>query len=353
MSVPSMAQVFAQLHARGFVADAEPPALAPLPAGTPWFVRVMAGFGAWLGGIFLLGALMALFSMALRSGGGMMVLGMLLIGGAFALYRAAKGSEALQQLGLACSMAGQFALAFGMDEALHLSNAQTAGMLVLLQAFLVVVMDGALHRYLSTLFAAAAGFYFLDHIHAVPLGGAVLAVAVTWIWLTESRWTAAGRAPWLRPVGYALALALLFWQAPFSLDFWRWGHRDVPAFVLPYWIAPLAYGLCLAVTAAMLAREHAPRAWPRWMAAALVVSGVAWLAPGLIAALLVLLLGANRGSRILCGLALLAAAWYLGAYYYQMQITLLAKSGVMVASGALLIVLRFLMSWLWKEPVRV
>jgi len=350
MSAPSMQQVFAQLHARGLVADPQPPALAPLPASTPWFVRVMAGFGAWLGGIFLLGAMMALFSIAMRSGGGMMVLGMLLLGGAFGLYRAARGGEALQQLGLAFSMAGQFALAFGMDEALHLSSTQTAGMLVLLQALLVVVMDGAVHRYLSALFAAVAGFYFLQDIHAVPLGGAVLAAAVAGIWLTESQWTAAGRAPWLRPVGYALALALLFWEAPFSLDWWRWGRREVPAFVMPYWIAPLAYSACLAVTAAMLARPHAPRAWPRWMAAALVVSGAAWLAPGLIAALLVLLLGANRGSRILCGLALLAAAWYLGAYYYQMQISLLAKSGVMVASGAVLIALRFIVSWLWKAP---
>jgi uncharacterized membrane protein len=44
-----------------------------------------------------------------------------------------------------------------------------------------------------------------------------------------------------------------------------------------------------------------------------------------------------------------AALWYLGAYYYQMQLTLLEKSGVMLATGTVLIALRFALAALWPE----
>jgi uncharacterized membrane protein len=349
MSALPIADVFAELKARGLVADAQLPPLAPVPAGTPWYVRVMAGFGAWLGGLFLLGSMMALFSVVAKSPGGMLTLGVFALAGAFGLYQVARGSDALEQLGLACSMAGQFAFGFGMEEMFHWDMAALSGFLFVLQVGLVVAMNGVLHRYLSALFAAIAAHWFLYKAQAVPLGGAVLAALVTWIWLNEAAWTAARRATFWKPVGYALALALLFWQAPLSLRWlFSWGRENL-VFAVPGWVAPLAYALCLAAAVGWLARRQAPRAWPRWVAAALLVSAVAWLAPGLLAALLVLILGAAAGNRILVGLALLAAAWYLGAYYYQMQITLLEKSAVMLATGAVLIGLRFALSWLWPK----
>jgi uncharacterized membrane protein len=331
------------------VADAQAPELPPRPLGTPWYVRVMTGFGAWLGGLFLLGWLMALFSLVLRSSDGMLILGVSVLIAAFFLYRVARDSEAVQQLALACSMAGQFSLAFGAQEAFHWDTITLAGFLCMLQTFLALVMAGVLHRFLSAWFAAMAGYYFLFQVQAVAFGGALLAVAVTWLWLNEAMWTAARRAPLLRPVGYALALALLFWEAPFSL---RWAldwHYDALRLGVPYWLAPLAYSLCVAAAAGILARRYAPAKAVAWVLAAVLVCAAGWLAPGLLAALLVLILGQATGRRVLVGLALLAAVWYLGTYYYQMQITLLQKSGVMVATGVLLIGLRFLLALLWPE----
>ena len=349
MSTQTMDQIFASLAARGLVADPQPPALALQAPGTPWYVRVMAGFGAWLGGLFLLGSLMTFFSVMLRSAGGMLALGLCALGAAVGLYRAARDSEALQQLGLACSMAGQFALAFGIEELFHWDSTAIAGFLFLLQVGLVFVMDSVLHRFLSAWFAAVAGYYFLYRMQAVALGGMLLAVGVTWIWLSEHIWTAARRATFWRPVGYALALALLFWHAPLSMQWvFGWGREEF-ALGVPYWLAPLAYALCLAGAAGWLAREQAPQAWPRWVVAALLIGASGWLAPGLLAAVLVLVLGAATGHRILTGLAVLAAAWYLGAYYYQMQLSLLEKSWVLIGSGVVLVGLRFALGLLWPK----
>jgi hypothetical protein len=272
-----------------------------------------------------------------------------LLGAAFALYRAAGKSEALQQFGLAFSMAGQFALAFGFSELWHLSSDKLMFALCLMQVALVLLMPGALHRFLSTLFAAVAAYYALEFNHAQALGALLLAPAVTWIWLDEAVWIAARRSQMWRPVGYALAFALLSWQAPLSAHWIFSSGRGPGMSGVPYWLAPLAYAGSLIVVAAVLARRQAPGAWLNWAAAAAVVSLAAVLAPGLIAALLVLILGYAAGNRILTGMALLAAAWYLGAYYYQMQVTLLEKSGVMLATGVVLLAMRFGLAVVWPR----
>lgn len=349
MSAAAVADIFAELHQRGLVDNPQVPPLTPIPPGTPWYVRVMAGFGAWLGGLFLLGSVMALFTAALRSSGAVAVVGLIALGLAFWLYRIARDSDALQQLALACSMAGQFAIGFWLGDGMHLGETQMAGTLMLLQIALMIAMPNGLHRFLSTWFAALAGYFFLYQLHAQALGAAILAVLVTLVWLNEAAWTAAGRAALCVPAGYALALALLFWQAPASLDWMLdWRNRGAPAAV-PAALAPLAYAICLVATAALLARQQAPQRIAVWVVAAVAVSGAAWLAPGLLAALLVLVLGESTGRRGLAGLALLAVVWYLGLYYYQMHLTLLQKSWVMLGTGVLLVALRLLLLKTWPE----
>ncbi|HEX4326952.1 MAG TPA: DUF4401 domain-containing protein [Burkholderiales bacterium] len=350
MSAMTVPQIFAVLHEQGLVADPLVPGLPVRPLGTPWYVRVMAGFGAWLGGLFLLGSVMAILSAVVHSSGGMMVLGAGALVAAYVIYRAAGDREALQQLALACSMAGQFSLGFGVEDLFNLGTVPLAGVLFLLQAALTLLMANPLHRFLSAWFAALAAYWFLFRLQAESLGAALLAASVTWIWLNEAAWTAARRATLWRPVGYALALALLFWEAPFSIISWtlEWGQQSVKLGV-PHWLAAPAYALCLAAAAAVLARRLVPQKTAVCVAAALLASAAAWLAPGLLAALLVLILGQAAGKRILTGLALLAALWYLGAYYYQLQLTLLEKSGVMLGTGALLLAMRFALSIFWPE----
>lgn len=346
MSALTLHEVLAELQRGGLIAEVPPP-LAPVPPATPWYVRVMAGFGAWLGGVFLLGATVGLFAALAKSPGGLMVIGLLLLGAAFGIYRAARDIEALQQFALAFSMAGQLAVAFGIEELMHWRTEPMAWFVCLMQIALVIVMPHALHRFMSALFAAIAMYIGLQAAHAAALGALVLAPLVAWLWHSEPKWVAAGRRDLLQPVAYALALALLFWEAPLSAS-WLFGYGgDTWRFAVPRFLAPMAYGFTCVALAGTVARELAPRVWSYWAAAVALVCAAAALAPGLVAALLVLLLGFAAGRRVLVGMALLAAIWYLGAYYYRLQITLLEKSGVMLATGAVLIGLRFLLTTLW------
>ena len=69
-------------------------------------------------------------------------------------------------------------------------------------------------------------------------------------------------------------------------------------------------------------------------------------APGITLALLVMLLTFRVGSKLLVGVALLAAVTYLGIFYYQLQITLLVKSIALLVAGVGCWSARTAMHWL-------
>ena len=92
--------------------------------------------------------------------------------------------------------------------------------------------------------------------------------------------------------------------------------------------------LLLVVTLARVARRPASA---RVVLAAAAVLAVGWLArsaPGLLVAPLVFALGFHRRHPGVMALAALFFAVFLGFFYYELAMTLLAKAGVLVASGA-------------------
>ncbi|MCU0989763.1 MAG: GDYXXLXY domain-containing protein [Xanthomonadales bacterium] len=70
-------------------------------------------------------------------------------------------------------------------------------------------------------------------------------------------------------------------------------------------------------------------------------------APGIAAGLCILVLGFAHGNRALAGLGGAALLLYAGGYYYELDLTLLAKSQVLAATGGVLLALRWvLLRWL-------
>ena len=74
---------------------------------------------------------------------------------------------------------------------------------------------------------------------------------------------------------------------------------------------------------------------------AAAAAAFAWWAPGLLPALMVLVVGFGSGQRFLLGLGLLSLAAFLSGYYYNLEATLLVKSIVLGVSGGVMLLLRF------------
>src|SRR4029079_4125579 len=89
-----------------------PPAAPDESADRPWFVALLQGVAGWLAGIFLLVFIGLIFRP--ESSNAIFLAGAVLLVAAWAMYHADRDAVFLDQLALAISIAGQFAVAWGI-----------------------------------------------------------------------------------------------------------------------------------------------------------------------------------------------------------------------------------------------
>ncbi|MDX1655338.1 MAG: GDYXXLXY domain-containing protein [Candidatus Competibacteraceae bacterium] len=260
------------------------------------------------------------------SAGSALVAGTVLLPGAVLLARR-NGGEFAAQAALALSLTGQVLLVGGMGMQLNTPVAALTAVAVALA--LLALWPDFLGRLLAVLLGVGAGVVIISHwqfwwlLHPFSW---VLAGVTVWLWLGRHL------GPVGLPLAYGLALGLLGLLLP---SLWP----DLP-WPRP-WLTSLGLGPVLLWVAWRLLPER------RHRLAVLVGGGLFWLAvlpaPGLVAAALVVMVGFGRGERTLAGLALAFLLLYLGAWYYQLDWTLLAKAGVLTAAGTVLLAVR----WWW------
>lgn len=337
------------LRALGVVADDAPPA----DTAAPWYVHLMLGLSAWLAAIFLLGSFGALFHELWSSVPGMLVLGGVCCGVALALLaisRAPDGRERLffAQLALPVSLSGQALLMLAVAEMTSSGDGTAVGATMAAVGTAMAAAGGQpLHRFASCAVALAgvAIMMFEAGVQAWLAPACAVATAVVWLAVVRG---GGGAARW-RPPGYALALALLaaVWWATHDRV---WFEAVSAAGEAPR-TGPLAGAAVavawLAVVATLLRRSHppvSPAACGAVAASALVLAALLHAAPGVPAALMLLALGFAAGDALLFGIAIAGGLVYLGRYYYQLELSLLDKAGVLAAAGAVLLALRVVLA---------
>jgi len=322
--------LFQELQAAGVRKDATIPAFPPVRTATPWVSRVLLGVCGWIAGLLALISLGAIVVGMFNNVAMLSAVGVIAIGVAAVLYRTVGRNELLLQFALATSIAGQLSLAAALLDSNRLSSTTTALAMAALQVLLVVIMPNAVHRFLSTLFAAIALGFAAYKLHAMPILALGLSLATAGVWLSEVRWQCAGFAEWLRPIAYALAIALLgLPMASPETSFWGLGHTPIRA---DAWSA-FAYLPACALLLWGLVRQASGRVQFGATAACAAMIAVAAYVPGVTVALVVALLGFAAGSVVLVGAALCAMVAYLGVYYYLLESTLLVKSIALMLSG--------------------
>ncbi len=296
------------------------PAVPPREPHIPWIGRIMMAVLGWFAGILLLSSTGAFFFLVLvgDSKPGAALVGVLLLVGAWLMYRMQKAGEFFAQLAFAVSIAGQVSLAWALTSLESFGGIAIA--LFALQCALVVVMPNRQHRFVSTLFAWAALGVFLGERRVATALPALMALATVLLWRSEPTWVCAGRDESIRPPAQATWLSLLI-ACAFGLN-----ASLSSTFGLAVWQASAALA-AIWVFAVFLYTEHLA-AVKRIvvMIAALLLAAACWKAPGLLAAATALLVAFARGSRTSVALALVATVAYLSAYYYQTETTLLQKS---------------------------
>ncbi|GHG63901.1 DUF4401 domain-containing protein [Comamonas sp. JC664] len=346
---PSLQQVLNSLQAEGHLTpDAMEPARAALEAhqrksvAVPWFVKAFAGLGAWMAALFVLSflACTGLWENEVVMG----ALGLLLCAGATMLRREVPGAF-VEQLALALCLAGASMTAFSFGSLTREENV-TATVALVISAALLFANPDAILRFLSTWgILASAGFLAWKAAGGYGVDLLILgsAVGMHVLVLEQARLQQGRHGDKVGPMAFALAslvpVAVLVRGTTGLSDAGIDSSARLPTGVLTLGLTALTL-----YTVWRVLKEL--RIDPTGVAGAAVFAALALLAvltpntPAVITAVGMLVLGFHRRSAVMLGLAvaflLAAGSWY----YYDLGVTLLAKSLALAGGGLVFLGLR-------------
>jgi hypothetical protein len=238
-------------------------------------------------------------------------------------------------LALALSSVGHFFVLAGAADLSHGDGAfaAVAAAAIVLCVVLYPLYPDSLHRFLSSLLAAGCLTAWIVQGEVWPLIhveilAKVIAIGIVFMYRPD--------LPIFRPLGYAMAISV-----PASLFLVLLPENVL---TLPWWPANVVLAGALIWLYHWVAGGWAPlRSEPLLVAVTATVCLASFTTPGILAALALMVLGYARNDRYLLGMGVLFFPVFIVIFYYEWQITLLAKSWIMAGSGAVLLASHWLL----------
>ena len=353
MMAPRRDDLWTRLLAADIVTGAIP-ATDDAERRIPWYVRALVGIAGWIAAGFMLAFIGSAFRFVMRSNTSSFVTGLLMIVGAYALFRMTRRHAFTSQFAVAISLAGQVLVWMGVEPELRDSHLEWLAVIafhaaaaLLLPHFVLRVWNAGAAAMASAFLLLTSGAYFLS------IG--LLSAATAAVWLHEFTWPRAHSL--VRAIGYGFTLALVLIQ---STVFFAPSHLhalvgDEIVSWVPQWVGWLLPGLVLMAVVWRLHARHGATLGDRntivAIAGAAAVTAASFKAPGIATGLTLALLGYSNANKSLVGLGLVALLSYLSAYYYLLESTLLMKSVILAVTGSVLLVVRFaMMHQLFPSP---
>ena len=296
---------------------------------TPWYVRLVVGFGAWITAVvaMLLGGAIVLLLLEIESALALAVIGAIYLGLGVWLLRQPDARLFATQMGIATAGAGAALVSAGFaGEAGEVWVALPVSAAIAVMIFLVTT-----NRTLQFLAAAlvAAVFVITLETERVPYALEIVALATpVGVYLLMN--------PPQRDVGPAALVLLLAFPlysifiAPDTI----WG-RDGQ---VGGWVARAVHIALFAWLVLGYRRHRGTGIDEKVIAAIAVAALVCLLLPaGGSAALLLMTLAYVTGSMTLAALGVVLQAQFIIRYYYSLEMTLLNKSFLLMAVGIVIL----------------
>lgn len=313
--------------------------LAGEPVGTTWYIQAAVGISAWIAALFIIGFIVTGIILT-ESALAYSVTGLIFIAVAVGVKYLFRRSNFAGQLSLAISLAGQGLFVAGIGLGAE-SLLTTCLITILMEATLFLLYPGRLHRFISALVILGAILTLLYgewEIYEATHGLVILLLSLALlIWSEDSYFVSRGLRSLARPLGYAVTLTLLGLLLPsviYEINY-----------VKHWWISTLGL-LVVSLLFFIYLRfgRNVLNLSPTLMAAmaggVVVLSLLTWQTPGILASLILLIVGFWRGRRLVWGLAVAFLVFFIGAFYYHLALDLYEKSLILMGSGALLFLAR-------------
>ncbi len=312
-----------------------------------WAIRIMQGFAGWLAALFLIALLVigGLF----RNDTASILTSFGIVGcvTSYIIFRMVKKNDFFDQLGLVFNLAGQFMFAFGLYELMdswnHHHYAGYFFSLFIFQFILVVTIPNFLSRLLSTWFGLIALLLSMNSFGVYGLSAAIVTMLFVLVWMNETQW---GKyRSLLEPIGYGLAISLIQLNGELALgiDF-RLFFLDAYISWISQYTAIVRYVLVSLASIWFLynlVKQYQVN--PQSKPGILIMSGglllllMGYFITGISGALLLLLIGFTVQRKVLVGLGIVSLLTFISWYYYNLLITSLNKSLILIATGLVLL----------------
>jgi len=307
----------------------------------PWYIRAMQGFAGWIAAFFILAFLVTIFTWLFRMESGIVLIVLGLMGNiiAYTIFRASQHKEFLHQLALVFNLCGQLMVAWGVYEAFD--SFQTGFFLILFiyQLLLVVVLPDFLSRFLSTWFSMLALFLGLSKMGIFDVSPVLVSLLFVVVWMNDHKWLKR-KSIW-EPIGYGLALALLQFNTQVLLGqgFRWWLSMQEPSWFDHYsaWFNQIVVvGIFIGILASIV-KQYGIKLQSKM--GALIIAGevllivMSYYVFGVSSALFLLLVGFIKQRRLLVALGIVSLIGFLSWYYYNLDLTLLTKSIILMNFG--------------------
>ena len=324
---------------RSAIAEGILPPDAALPDADqrPWPVLLLTAFGAWLAAIPLIAILFVSFSGILSKGAGPYIVGILFLAGAVSLLRKEKLPLFLEQLTVPGLLVAGVTLGIGLFR--DLPDRVGAGMLAALALSVGLIVA---RGWLCLLLGAAACGLALLAFSIAPIDSdtpwrSLHLVLLCWLGAQRVLRSAPQRPLDRLATGWLIMTlaGLAIWS---GMTFLAGASLGIGAHAMAQ---PGMFAKCCSTALASAAAAYLAWRWPSlrkpWSAmGALILLGMAWLMPSLGAVLLILSISAADRRWPIAITAGAAAAWIVGAFYYQLSYPLATKALMMAGAGALL-----------------
>ncbi len=347
----SLRQLFAELELAppSFVPAAQP------PSEDPWYMRIFAGIGAWFAALLFIGFLV--IARIITNEVGALIVGLGLCAVSVGFNRVKHSSTFVQQLALATSITGQILAVIGWAAIIDGSIIAAAFGVIVLEIILFVAQRDFIQRLIATLTIIAAIHVIVgdlsnwfDNLNYVYLLLSCLIIMFSFfLWLDskireDQIWSISS------PICYGILLFMVGSSLFTSFD-WDTGFLSSSFFILPAIVAII----CLGMSIWMIINEFDYKISPIELACIgiglLFIAFIGINTPAIIIALLVILLSYWRGYQVMLGLGCLALISALSLYYYNINLSLLAKSISLFCTGMTLLVIRALVLKLNQKDV--
>jgi hypothetical protein len=349
---PTTSEVLNNLVQQGILTDSVRLELEQIPIEESaehalWFVQVLAGLGAWIAAGFFLAFLF--LTGIIRSQGSDIDLGLIMIV-ATTVLRGMSHNVFLKQLSMAGSIAGQVLSIGGVIASTH-SVSGGAFFALGLEITLLAIYPDMVMRFLTAAGVFGAIFTLVLETHEPFLVDLVVVAAIVGgglIWLAPPRCERTFFGDRRLPVAYGF---LLFGLGLLGANVIMAQETYYKPWML---LQPTTVGLSIFFVLFLLSvfRTYRVRIFSEPSIVALVAIGLICAAtlnsPGVIASLATFALAFQRRSKLLFGLGSIFLAGFVIFFYYSLNTTFLAKSGMLLGAGLILLALRFYFLARWR-----